>query len=234
MKLDVFPQHSHVVPGETKVGKWVVIYRLKRVRCVLLCRNILIHLCVMWCLLMETQCTSRHLWMVLIKRMFFQWRQSNARDVHSTACTHTQTQISSDQTSSGIWHAVKKGMLGCFKAHWEAGSCTALCLVDVKWLPTLICGIGGTSELLLNTANDYNSGLCLSWCALYVAVIKLIGISKMCHTAFYCLLFEHRAGFISSPGAFGNTGQQASAAGILSPLINFTWLLFSSSMSRFS
>lgn len=47
LKLDVFPQHSHVVPGETKVGKLVVIYGLKRVRCVLLCRNILIHLCVM-------------------------------------------------------------------------------------------------------------------------------------------------------------------------------------------
>lgn len=45
LKLDVFPQH--VVPGETKVGKLVVIYGLKRVRCVLLCRNILIHLCVM-------------------------------------------------------------------------------------------------------------------------------------------------------------------------------------------
>lgn len=98
LKLDVFPQHSHVVPGETKVGKWVAIYRLKRVRCVLLCRNILIHLCVMWCLLMETQCTSRHLWMVLIKRMFFQWRQSNARDVHSTAHTHTHT----DQQRSNL------------------------------------------------------------------------------------------------------------------------------------
>lgn len=137
------------MPGEQEV-----ISRKRRTEHVPLCRNILTPLC-------------EHLCVVLIKRILFQWRQRDAQDVHSMLSAHTQ--MSSDQASSGIWHTEKNGMLGFFKARWEAGSSTGLCLSDVKWISTegplkVLCGNKGTfrelSKLLLISASGYYSLRC--------------------------------------------------------------------------
>lgn len=142
------------------------------------------------CMYVQAYCTREQLWMVLIERMLLQWRQKDAQDVHPMLPAHTRThtntsnQIRGDQTSSGIWHTEKNGLLGFYTACWEAGSSSSLCLSDVKCLTMEgllmdVCETRGTFRELsktLNVASDSFSQL-MCMCGWHLSKIDLMVLS---------------------------------------------------------